>query len=79
MLFRSRFLEEAGAHHPGLGRLGLAERMRDLAARWTRLAEAFKTLSEEPGAGIPPPAADLAREIARDERRFYEEVAALVP
>lgn len=78
-LLYARFLEEAGRHHPGLPRLGLAERMRDLASRWTRLAEAFKTLSEEPGAGIPPPVADLARGIARDERRFYEEVAALVP
>lgn len=53
--------------------------MRDLAARWTRLAEAFKTLSGAPGAGIPPPAAELARAIDRDERRFCEEVAAFVP
>lgn len=78
-LLYARFLEEAAAHHPALGRLGLAGRMRDLAARWTRLAEAFKTLSEAPGAGIPPPVTELARGIARDERRFYEEVAAFVP
>ncbi len=59
--------------------LGLLERMRELAARWTRLAEAFKTLSETPGAGMASPAAELARGIARDEQRFHEEVAAFVP
>ncbi len=78
-LLYARFLEEAAGHHPTISRLGLPERMRDLAARWTRMAEAFKTLSEAPGAGVPPPVAELARGLARDERRFYEEVAAFVP
>ena len=78
-LLYARFLEEAVAHHPAPARLGLAARMRDLAARWTRLAQAFKSLSEAPGAGIPAPVAELARGIAGDERRFYEEVAALGP
>ncbi len=78
-LLYAQFLDEAAAHHPALDRLGLAPRMRGLAAAWTRLAGAFKALSETAGAGIPPPVVGLAREIARDERRFYEEVAALAP
>ncbi len=76
---RQGALEATACDCPALARLGLAERMRDLAARRTRLAEAFETLFEAPGAGIPPAVADLARGIARDERRFHQEVAAFAP
>ncbi len=75
----SRFLEEAERLVPSLARLGLSARMRELAGRWTELARAFKPLSEAPGAGAPPPVAEMARELAGGERRFYEEVAAQVP
>ena len=75
----TRFLEEAERLVPSLARLGLSARMRELAGRWTALAQAFKTLSEAPGAGAPPPVVGIARDIAGGERHFYEEVAALVP
>ena len=75
----ARFLDEAAGHHPAVARLGLAERMRALASRWTKLAFAFKELSDAPGAGVPVTVAELAASLARDERRFYEEVAAFVP
>ncbi len=81
-LFRAlyaRFLEEAQAAVPGLASLGLAPRMRALAASWSRLAAAFRDLSTRPGAGVPEDAAALAREIAREERRFFEDLAARVP
>lgn len=81
-LFRvlyARFLEEAERLVPPLARLGLSARMRGLAGRWTALAQAFKTLSEAPGAGAPPPVVGIAGDIAGGERRFYEEVAAQVP
>jgi hypothetical protein len=81
-------------HRPGVhrGSTALADALRapglDLSERARasdgerfaeELAEAFKTLCEARGAGIPPPVAELARGIAHDERRFHEEVAALVP
>jgi hypothetical protein len=80
-LFRglyARFLEEAEAAVPGLVRLGLAPRMRALAAGWSRLAAAFRELARTPGGGVAPAAAELARALARDERRYHEDVAALV-
>jgi Domain of unknown function (DUF4872)/Butirosin biosynthesis protein H, N-terminal len=75
----ARFLDEAAGHHPAVARLGLAERMRGLAGRWTKLALVFKELSDAPGAGVPVAVVELAASLARDERRFYEEVAAFVP
>lgn len=81
-LFRAlyaRFLREAEAALPGLARLGLAPRMEALAAGWTRLAAELRRLSSEPGADVPPALADLARALAHDERRYHEDVAALVP
>lgn len=81
-LFRvlySRFLEEAERLVPSLAGSGLSARMKELAGRWTSLAQAFKALSEAPGAGAPPPVAGIAGDIARGERRFFEEVAALLP
>jgi hypothetical protein len=80
-LFRAlyaRFLEEAGAAVPGLARLGLVPRMRALAEGWSRLAAAFRELSASPGGAVAPATAELARSLARDERRYHEDVAALV-
>ena len=77
-LLYARFLEEASQHHPAVERLGLPERMREIASGWTRLANSFKDLSEGRGGGVPPEVTALARAIARDERRFLEEVAARV-
>ena len=77
-LLYARFLEEAAAHLPLVSGLGLPERMTEIAAGWTRLANSFKDLSGERGAGVPPAVVALAREIARGERRFLEEVAARV-
>jgi hypothetical protein len=74
----ARFLEEAERHLPGLGRAGLAPRMRALAAGWTRLAELLKTIAEVPGGLVSPVARALARELADGERRYHEDVAAWV-
>jgi hypothetical protein len=80
-LFRAlyaRFLEEAEAALPGLAPLGLAGRMRSIAAAWSRLAAGMRAASEAHGAPVPPELAALANEIAHDERRYHEDVAALV-
>jgi len=77
-LLYARFLDEAGSLHPAVGKLGLASRMREIAAGWTRLANSFKDLSEGGGTAVPPAVAALARDLARDERRFLEDVAARV-
>ena len=74
----ARFLEEAEAHVPGLGRAGLAPRMRALATVWTRLAEALRAIAEVPGMIVPPQARALARELVDGERRYHEDVAAWV-
>ncbi len=73
-----QFLEEVAPILPAVSRLGLSERMREIAAGWTLLAKSFKDLSERPGAQVPEDTVALAREIARGERRFLEEVAARV-
>ncbi len=80
-LFRAlyaRFLEEAEAAVPALAPLGLARRMRALAEGWSRLAAALRAISEVPGGLVPPHVGELVRSIARDERRYHEDVAALV-
>jgi hypothetical protein len=80
-LFRAlyaRFLEEAGAAVPALAALGLAARMRALAAGWSRLAAALRTLSATAGGRVPAEVAELARGLARDERRYHEDVAVAV-
>jgi hypothetical protein len=77
-LLYARFLDEAAAHHPAVGALGLPARMRSLAADWTRLALSFKDLSERPGAAVPPEVAEVARRLAAEERRFLEDAAARV-
>jgi len=80
-LFRAlyaRFLAEAETAVPGLAALGLSRRMRTLAEAWARLGAAFRAVSEEPGGVVPPAVAELVRGIARDERRYHEDVAALV-
>lgn len=74
----ARFLEEIEAAIPGLSPLGLSARMRAIAAGWSRLAEAMREISEVPSGTVPPAVAELARTIARDERRYHEDVAALV-
>lgn len=74
----ARFLEEAEAQVPGLASLGLAGRMRSLAAAWTQLAEQLRALSEVPGGLVPPAVREHARALARDERAYHEDVAARV-
>jgi hypothetical protein len=81
-LFRAlyaRFLREAEAALPGLARLGLAARMEALAGGWTRLAAELRRISSVPGGTVPAAAAELALALAHDERRYHEDVAALVP
>jgi len=77
-LLYAGFLAEAAAHLPSIARLGLPERMRSLAADWTRLALSFKDLSDRPGAAVPPEVVALVGRIASEERRFLEEAAARV-
>ncbi len=62
-------------HPPGVdcGSTALADALR---ARGLDLSEAMVFGL---GAAVPAPVAELAGGITRDERRFYEEVAALAP
>lgn len=81
-LFRTlyaAFLREAEALVPALGPLGLAARMDALAAAWTRLGADLRAISLAPGGAVPSGAAARAAGLARDERRFQEDLAALVP
>jgi hypothetical protein len=81
-LFRAlyaRFLREAEAALPGLAALDLAPRMEALAGGWTRLAAELRRLSNVSRGTVPPEAAELALALARDERRWHEDVAARVP
>jgi hypothetical protein len=80
-LFRAlyaRFLEEAEEALPALAALELSPRMRALAAGWSRLAAGLRSLAATPGAGVSPALAEHARALARDERRYHEDVAAMV-
>jgi hypothetical protein len=77
-LLYAAFLAEAALHHPAVAALGLPARMEEIAAGWTRLANWFKDLSGQPGAGAPDEVATMARDLARRERRYHEEVAARV-
>jgi hypothetical protein len=74
----ARFLEEAEARIPGLIPGRLSGPMRSLAAGWTRLAGMLRTLSDTPGALVSPEVAEQVRTLARDERRYHEDVAALI-
>jgi hypothetical protein len=81
-LFRrlyARFLEEAEATLPSLAGLGLRPALVAIADLWTRLAEDLRAAGAEPGGAVPARTAELARDIARRERRFFEEMAARVP
>jgi len=81
-LFRAlyaSFLREAEAAVPGLAPLGLSGRMAELADRWASLARAFREISAVPNGLVPPAAAAAAVALARDERRFHEDLAARVP
>jgi hypothetical protein len=74
----ARFLEEAEALLPGLAAGRLSGPMRSIAVGWTRLAGMLRALSDAPGAAIPPEVTDQVRALARDERRYHEDVAALI-
>ena len=82
-LFRAlyaAFLEEAERAMPALAtprprRRGCARSPQ--AGRGSPAA--FRAISEVPGGLVPPPVRELARALARDERRYHEDVAALGP
>lgn len=81
-LFRAlyaSFLREAEAAVPSLAALGLSSRMAELAGAWASLARAFRELSASPSGLVPPAVAAAAAALARDERRFHEDLAARVP
>jgi len=81
-LFRrmyARFLAEAEGTVPALAGLGLRAAMEEIAAGWTALAGAFREAADSPGAGLPEKGLALARDLARRERRFHEDLAARVP
>jgi hypothetical protein len=81
-LFRAlyaSFLREAEGIVPGLAPLGLSGRMGALADGWASLARAFRELSQVAGGAVPPAVAASAQSLARDERRFHEDLAARVP
>lgn len=80
-LFRAlyaRFLAEAEPLVPAIARLDLRARMEGIAAGWSALAGALRAAGESPGAEVAPEGASLARTIAADERRLFEDVAARV-
>jgi hypothetical protein len=74
----ARFLDEAEALVPGLQPGRLSGPMRAIAAGWTRLGGMLRTLSDTPGAAVTPEVAEQVRALARDERRYHEDVAALI-
>ncbi len=81
-LFRAlyaAFLREVEALVPGLAPLGLSGRMAALAEGWASLARAFREIAAVPGGRVPPDVAAAALALARDERRFHEDLAARVP
>jgi hypothetical protein len=74
----ARFLEEAEALIPGLAAGRLSAPMRSIAVGWTRLAGMLRGLSDTPGAVVSPEVTEQVRALARDERRYHEDVAALI-
>jgi hypothetical protein len=74
----ARFLEEAEGLFPGLTPGRLSGPMRSIAVGWTRLADQLRALSDAPGAAVPPEVTEQVRALARDERRYHEDVAALI-
>jgi hypothetical protein len=74
----ARFLEEVEAAVPGLTPGRLSGPMHTLAIGWTRLAGMMRAVSEAPGGAVPPEVCEQVRTLARDERRYHEDVAALV-
>jgi hypothetical protein len=80
-LFRrlyARFLAEVSEALPAIARAGAAERMTGIADGWTKLALAMKEAAETPKAPLSPEGVALARRLCADERRFYEDAAALL-
>jgi hypothetical protein len=81
-LFRAlyaAFLREAEAAAPRLAPLGLSARMAELAAGWASLARSLREIADVPDGLVPPAVAAAAAQLARDERRFHEDLAARVP
>ncbi len=81
-LFRAlyaSFLREAEAIVPSLAPLDLSGRMTALAQAWAGLARGFREIADAPGGRVPPAVAAAALALARDERRFHEDLAARVP
>lgn len=75
LLYRD-FLSEAEEIIPGLKALSLPGRMDKLAQKWIDISRVLKQISEsEKNGGLFKLASDKAREIARLEEAFYEEVA----
>jgi hypothetical protein len=78
-LFRAMyaaFLGEAEQLLRSLRRLGLRSRMDALAARWTTIAAAMRRSVRLRERALPATLAALVIEVAREERLFYEELAA---
>jgi hypothetical protein len=81
-LFRAlyaAFLREAEAAVPALAPLGLSARMAALAGAWASLARALREISEVADGRVPSAVAAAAAALARDERRFHEDLAARIP
>jgi hypothetical protein len=81
-LFRAlyaAFLREAEAAVPALAPLGLSARMAELAEAWASLARDLRDLAGAPGGAVPRGVVEAAAALARDERRFHEDLAARVP
>ncbi len=81
-LFRAlyaAFLREAEELVPSLARLGLSARMGALAEGWADLARALREIAAVANGLVPPAVAAAAAALARDERRFHEDLAARVP
>jgi hypothetical protein len=80
-LFRAlyaRFLGEAEGLEPAVGALGLRLRMEEIAAAWSAFAAGLRAIAGVRGGEVPPEVAAAARDLARRERGFFEDVAARV-
>jgi hypothetical protein len=74
----ARFLEEAEGIIPGLAAGRLSGPMRSIAVGWTRLAVLLREVSGTAATTVPPEVLEQVRALARDERRYHEDVAALI-
>jgi hypothetical protein len=69
------FLREAAPHCADIVRLGLAERMAEIAAGWTQLAQRLRAVSEAPSPSGFDEAAALLADVAGRERACCEAAA----